>query len=248
MQKLQEFDIDTFEKLNLLGFPIKKISENYATLRTKITPFKEQTFCIVDIETSGSDINSGQIIEIGAILMKNGKEIDRFESLVYPESPVPKMITELTGLDDKMLQNAPSLATTLEKFRIFLKDAVFVAHNVNFDYYFISDSFEQNGFPPLLNRKLCTIDLAKKTIQSERYGLEYLKQSLDLEEGQLHRAFSDAYNAMEILNICFKNLPDEVCTTEELLYFAKPNEKKRKPKHKKRKNRAKKESSTSKDL
>lgn len=228
------------DELQLLGFPLIKTSENYMTLKTRLTPIEEQLFCVVDIETSASDINSGQIIEIGAIMLQNGQEVDRFDSLVKADS-VPENIQELTGIQEKELQNAPSLGTVLEKFRFFIKDTVFVAHNVNFDYLFISASLEKLGFGPLLNRKLCTIDLAKKTIKAERYGLEYLKETLELEEGDHHRAFWDAYNAGEVFKKSLENISKPLYTVEELLFFAKPNEKKRKkPYVKKNKNSKKK--------
>lgn len=227
IEELSHCDTKDLSQLNILGFPIIKTNEHYVTLKTRITPIDEQIFCIVDIETNANDVKSGQIIEIGAIKLKNGEIIDKFESFVYADD-IPTAIEELTGIDVKKLEHAPSLASVLEKFRLFIKDTVFVAHNVKFDYNFISDSFVQCGFGPMLNRKLCTIDLARKTIKAERYGLEYLREELKIEEGEHHRAFWDANSAMQIFLKSIQNIPKDVITTEELLYFAKPNEKKRK--------------------
>ncbi len=232
IDELKEYE--DFLELNLLGFPIMKTNENYVTLKTKNTLIEEQMFCIVDIESSANDVQSGQIIELGAILLKNGEVIDRFDTLVYA-TQVPEVISELTGIKTEELANAPALSKVLNDFRLFLKDAVFVAHNVSFDYNFISDSFVQNGYPPLLNRKLCTIDLAKKTIKAKRYGLDNLREELNIEEGEHHRAFWDANSAMQIFLMSLQNLPQDVMTTEELIYFAKPNEKKRKKKQRKKK-------------
>lgn len=240
ISQIDELSIyDDIEKLKLLGLPLVKTNESYATVNTRLTPLEEQLFCIVDIETSSSDIKHGQIIEIGAVLVKNCQEIDRFESLVYA-TEVPPAIEELTGIDAKQLEHAPSLHAVLEKFRLFIKDAVFVAHNVKFDFNYISDSFESCGFGPMLNRKLCTIDLAKKSIKAERYGLEYLRESLDLEKGEQHRAFWDAYNAKEVFCICLENIPDDIFTAEELIRFSNPNQtKKRKKKTQKPKKQQK---------
>lgn len=229
IEELSAYDMEDLEQLHLLGFPLVKTNENYVTLKTRITPFSEQIFCIVDIEASANDVKNGQIIELGAIKLKNKQIIDKFESLAHAKE-VPSAIEELTGIDKKQLENAPSVASVLEKFRLFIKDAVFVAHNANFDFNFISDSFIQCGFGPMLNRKLCTIDLAKKTIKAQRYGLEYLREELNINEGEHHRAYSDANSAMEIFFKSLENIPNDVITTEELLYFAKPNEKKRKKK------------------
>lgn len=229
---------EEFENIQTLGFPLVKTSENYATLKTRLTPIEEQKFCFVDIETNANDAQQGQIIEIGAIIIENGKEIDRFESLVNADE-IPSAISELTGISVEDLKDAPHLCSVLEKFRLFIKDAVFVAHNVKFDYNFISDSFEKCGFGPMLNRKLCTIDLAQKTIKAERYGLEYLKETLELEKGEHHRAFWDAYNSMEVFIKAIENLPFEVFTTEELINFANPNQKKPKKIKKRRPRRQK---------
>ncbi len=220
---------DDVENIQTLGFPLIKTSENYATLNTRLTTIEDQKFCFVDIETSGNDTENGQIIEIGAILVQNGKEIDRYESLVYADE-LPQNISDLTGIKLEDLEHAPSLRSVLEKFRLFIKDAVFVAHNVKFDYAFISDSLVQHGFGPMLNRKLCTIDLAQKTIKAKRYGLDYLKEFLELGDGELHRAIWDAYYSKEIFLKSLQNLPFEVFTTEELIEFSNPSAKKLKKK------------------
>lgn len=229
---LQAYDLHDFSQLQLLGFPIIKTSENYATLKTALTPINEQIFCIVDIEASANDIKHGQIIEIGAILVQNNKQIDKFESLIYADE-LPQNISELTGITLEQLKNAPSIRSVLEKFRLFIKDAIFVAHNVNFDYKFISDSLQYWGFGPLLNRKLCTIELAKKTIKAQKYGLENLKDELNLQTQNRHRAYWDAYMAMQVFEKSLQNLPEDVFTTEELIHFSRPNTKKQKQKKQK---------------
>ena len=142
---------------------------------TKCTPISEAVFCIVDIETNGSKLTKHQIIEIAALKIKNNTVIDRFETLVQCES-INKAITQITGICVEDTTNAPSLQTTMYKFKEFLADAVFVAHDVEFDYNFISGTLKNLGLLPLLNRKLCSIDIAQRTLQSYRYGLKYLNE------------------------------------------------------------------------
>ena len=122
----------------------------------------------------------GEIIEIGAVKVQNGKEIARFESLVRA-SEVPENISELTGITSKMLANAPHLPAVLNEFRLFLGDSIFVAHNVGFDYGFISASLDKCGFGVLLNQRLCTINLSRRLIASPKYSLAALKELLDKE-------------------------------------------------------------------
>lgn len=187
-------------------------------LKTQKTKIEDETFCFVDIETNGG-MKNGQIIEIGALKIKNGKMIDKFESLIYAKE-IPENIIEITGIHPYDLENAPTLPDVLEKFRLFLGSSVFVAHNVNFDYNFISKSLNELGFGFLLNRKICTIELSRRTINAPRYALSYLKELLDIQNTH-HRAFNDAISCAEIFKYCLTQIPKEIITTEDLIYFSK---------------------------
>ncbi len=232
IEKSEVLDKDFgFSFLQAYGLPLEE-SENEIYLKTLLTPYKEQTFCFVDIETNGSSPNKHQIIEIGAIKYKNGEEIAKFESLVHCDF-IPEYITKITNIKTEDLKNACSLKSVLVKFKEFLKDSVFVAHNVNFDFNFISNSLDRLGYGKLLNRKLCTIDLAKKTIKAEKYGLAYLINHLNIDTPAHHRALADARSALRVFEESIKYLPPDIKTTEDLLRFARPNEfssKKRKKK------------------
>lgn len=211
------------------GLPLE-IDNNEIFLRTSRTSIEEQTFCVVDIETNGGDVNKGhQIIEIGAAKYKGGEIIDKYESLVYAKN-IPKFIQEVTNINPKMLKDAPSLKTVLEEFKIFLEDDVFVAHDIKFDYNFISNSLEKYDLGKLENRKLCTIDLARRTIKAQRYGLGYLKETLDIKVDNHHRAYSDALSTTYLLEKSIKCLDEEVKTVENLIDFSK-NAKPLMPKH-----------------
>lgn len=133
---------------------------------------------------------------------------------------VPENISELTGITAEHLKNAPSLAFVMEQFKVFLGQSVFVAHNVRFDYGFISATLEALGYGELLNRKLCTIDLARRTIVSPKYGLGALKEVLNINNAH-HRALNDAIAAAEIFKYSLQKLPAEVKTTEDLIEFSK---------------------------
>jgi len=80
----------------------------------------------------------------------------------------------------------------------------------------------------LLNRHLCTIKLAEKTIEAQRYGLKYLKEELNLPFEESHRALGDARTTARIFLKSLKNLPDDIITAEDLVEFAKPSKRKRK--------------------
>ncbi|WP_200762678.1 3'-5' exonuclease [Nitrosophilus alvini] len=203
------------------GMPIYE-KEGFVYLKTASTHYNEQEFCIVDIETNGSKSHNSQVIEIGAIKYKNGKITDRFESFVYTKE-LPDYITKLTGITIEDLMYAPQQKEILRQFKEFLGDAVFVAHNVTFDYNFLSDKLNEVGLGKLANRKLCTIDLARRTIKSERYGLEFLNESLGINTLVSHRAYADALTALKVLELSLKNIPKSIKTTEDLITFSKSN-------------------------
>jgi len=133
---------------------------------------------------------------------------------------VPENISELTGITAEHLKNAPSLAFVMEQFKVFLGQSVFVAHNVRFDYGFISATLEALGYGELLNRRLCTIDLARRTIASPKYGLGTLKEILRINNAH-HRALNDAIAAAKIFKYSLQKLPSEVKTVEDLIEFSK---------------------------
>lgn len=223
---ISTFDDTFFEssalELELLisnGMPLD-VQNNEVSLKTARTPFSKQRYCIVDIETSGSDVNKGQIIELGAVKYCDGEIVDKFDSLVYAKR-IPPYIQEVTKITPRMLENAPPLSQVLEEFKIFLEDDVFIAHDIKFDYKFISDSFEKYDLGKLENRKLCTIDLSKRTIVAQRYGLDFLKILLNVDIKDQHRAYIDALSTTYIFEHALKNIPTTIQTTEDLIDFSK---------------------------
>ena len=181
-----------FELLLSNGLPVDIDDDNNVFLTTAYTKIEDQSFCVVDIETNGSSVKKGaQVIELGAVKYKNNEIVDSFESLVYART-IPEYVQEVTQINPNMLKNSPPLKKVLEEFKDFLGNDLFVAHNIKFDYGFISDSFEKYDLGKLLNRKLCTIDLARRCIEAEKYGLSTLKETLSINVDNHHRAYYDA--------------------------------------------------------
>lgn len=211
-----------FELLVSNGLPLEFDNDNNVFLKTKESSIEEQCFCIVDIETNGSSIKKGhQIIEIGAVKYKNGEIIDKFESLVYAKE-IPSYIQEVTNIKPLMLEDAPVLESVLKEFKLFLEDDVFIAHDIKFDYNYISDSLEKYDLGKLENRKLCSIDLAKRTIDSPRYGLGFLKEELQIEVDNHHRAYYDALATAHVFSESLKAIDKEkISSVEKLISFSK---------------------------
>ena len=210
-----------FELLLSNGLPLD-FEGDFVVLRTMKKTIQEQSFCIVDIETNGSNAKKGfQIIELGAVKYENGKIVDKFESLVYAKE-IPPYVQEVTKINPKMLEMAPRLENVLIDFKNFLGDDVFLAHDIKFDYTFISDSFEKYNLGKLLNRKICTIDLAKRTIKAEKYGLSSLKEVLNINVDNHHRAYYDALTTAIVFEECLNNIDySSIKSVEQLIDFSK---------------------------
>jgi len=197
---------------------------------TAFTPLNEATFCIVDIETNGSKPQKDQIIEIGAVKVRNNIIIDRFESFVQCNT-ISIHISNITGITVEKTLKAPPQKEVLKEFRAFLGTAVFVAHDVKFDYTFISAIMERIGLLGLMNRSLCTIDLTERTISSYRYGLAYLNEQFELyQEATHHRALSDAITATKLFKHTLKYIPKTITTAEDLINFSKEAKRLKRPK------------------
>jgi DNA polymerase-3 subunit epsilon len=215
-----------FFLLQASGYPIEEYGTHYR-LRTFFTPWRKERYCIIDIETNGAKPDSAQVIEIGAVMLEKGEIVDRFETFVAC-TYLPEYITKITGIVPEDLKGAPGLREALTALRGFMGDAVFTAHNVDFDYGFLNASFERFGLGSIGNRTLCTIDLARRTFESERYGLAYLREHLNMDTPVHHRAYADALSAMHVLQKSFQTVPSYVESTEDLLRFSKSSKKQRK--------------------
>ncbi len=210
------------------GYPIEELEDSYI-FKPMHTNYKDQEYVVVDIETNGSKPGYSQVIEIGAIKIKNMKIVDRLETFVQC-AYIPQNISELTGIVLKDLDGAPSRKEALSTFKEFLSDSIFVAHNVLFDYTFLSASFKRFGLGCIGNMRLCTIDLARRTIESEKYGLLGLSETLNIDMKNHHRAYSDALCSWEIMQHSLKNLPSHIDSSDELIKFSLSSKKERKSK------------------
>jgi len=124
---------------------------------------KAQTYVIIDVETTGKGINGTRITQNTAVKMTNGKIVDKFTSLVNPQAYIPSFITSLTGIDDAMVEGAPLFSDISDRILEITEDAIFVAHNVNFDFNMLRGEFQRLGHS-FIRKKLCTVRLSRKLI------------------------------------------------------------------------------------
>ena len=219
----------TLEIWRAQGLDIVKEFGHYY-FATKFTKIQDATFCIVDIETNGSKVDKHQIIEIAAIKVKNGEIVDKYESLVFTKE-INIHISEITGIKAEDTKDAPALKEVLYKFKEFLGDSIFVAHDVKFDYKFISNSLEKIGLEPLLNRPLCSLALAQRTVESYRYALSYLNNTFHFnKEASHHRAMSDVITTLGLFELSMSKLNEDIIYIEDLITFSKEAKMLKRPK------------------
>ena len=153
---------------------------------------KNPVFAIVDIETTGGFAAKNSITEIAIILMQNKVIIDEYQTLIKPEQSIPYHIQQLTGISNEMVSDAPKFTEVADEIYKRLEDAVFVAHNVNFDFSFIHHHLKQCGID-WNPHKLCTVLLSRQLIPNHHsYSLGNLCQNIGIPLNNRHRAFGDA--------------------------------------------------------
>ncbi len=165
-------------------------------------------YAIVDIETTGGHAAANGITEI-AILIHNGKEItDTFRSLINPQKSIPVYIQALTGIDEEMVRSAPKFEELASQIYALLKDKVFVAHNVNFDYSFIHYHLSSAGFL-LQSKKLCTVRLSRKILPGlPSYSLGKLCSQIGIKIDDRHRALGDASATAKLFSLLIEKDQD----------------------------------------
>lgn len=152
---------------------------------------QDQLYTVIDIETTGKGILGNRITEICIVLLQGNKVVDKFTSLVDPEQNIPPFITGLTGIDNNMVRDAPKFNEIAERIIEITTGAIFVAHNVNFDYNVIRDEFKTLGYT-FTRKKLCTVRLSRKLIPGLfSYSLGKLCSSLGIPLVDRHRAEGD---------------------------------------------------------
>ncbi|MEL7568708.1 MAG: 3'-5' exonuclease, partial [Dehalobacterium sp.] len=134
-------------------------------------------FVVLDLETTGLDCQKDQVIEIGAVRISHGILCEEFSTLIKPDVAVPEQITELTGIDDDMVRNMPSLPEIIPQLKIFLQGSVIVGHNITFDLGFLRSHIPESFL------WLDTIEMAKILLPLEAsYSLKELAVSIGIDQ------------------------------------------------------------------
>ena len=163
---------------------------------------KNKEYAIIDVETTGGKAAKHRVTEVGIVIYDGEKVIDKFQSLINPQTRIPAGITELTGITMEMVADAPKFHEVARKIVEITEGRIFVAHNSRFDYDFIREEFRRLGYT-YMRKQLCTVRLTRKTFPGLRsYSLGNLTKHFGIQLDNHHRALADAEATTELLKLC----------------------------------------------
>ncbi len=172
-------------------------------------------YIVFDIETTGLSQKKNKIIEIGAVKVKDGEEIDRFSEFINPEEPIPYSIEQLTSITDEMVMHAPTVDVILPKFLEFCGDDIVVAHNAAFDTGFIKKNAKDIGMK-FDNTIMDTMTLSHVLLpELGKFTLDRVCKALNVKNEHHHRAVDDANATAKIFVKLYEMLVERGVKTVE---------------------------------
>lgn len=166
----------------------------------------DDEFVVIDVETTGLSARNDSIIEIGAVKIRKGEIVETYTSFVNPNMHISEDITQLTGISDDMVKDAPTIEQILPQFIKFIGNSVIVAHNAMFDLGFIRHAAEKTGLD-INNIVLDTLELCRKLIPGlKSYKLGNLAEHIGLDMQNCHRALDDSILAAKLFLDCVEKL------------------------------------------
>ena len=194
------------------GYYINDVDDRVAVHGTADMPLTGE-YVAFDLETTGLYARRDKIIEIGAVRMRDGVEVDRFQTFVDPGQKLEKRTTELTGITDEMLRGAPKIEEALPKFLEFVNGSILVAHNADFDTTFVQRTCRNLGFTYGLT-SVDTLTIAQNLLpQLGKYNLDVVAKHFELADFNHHRAGDDALICGHIMAKLIPLLADIGVTT-----------------------------------
>lgn len=159
------------------------------------------TYAVVDVETTGGGHGAGhRITEIAIIEVRGGAITDEWQTLVNPGRSIPFVVQSLTGITPGMVDTAPYFDHVAEEIADRLRGRVFVAHNVGFDWRFVSDELTRSGIEVPSVERLCTVRMARRLVHGlRRRNLDALTQHFGVPIQGRHRAYGDALATARVL-------------------------------------------------
>ncbi|APG64531.1 DNA polymerase III subunit epsilon [Tenacibaculum todarodis] len=176
-------------------------------------------YAIVDIETTGGKFNEEGITEIAIHKFDGHTVVDQFITLVNPEREIQEFVVKLTGINSKMLVNAPKFHEIAKRIIEITKDCFIVAHNAKFDYRILKTEYKRLGYN-YLRDTICTVTLSKKLIpEAPSHSLGKLCKTLGIPMTDRHRANGDALATVQLFKLLLEKDTDKNILQQNVTYF-----------------------------
>lgn len=182
------------------------------------------TYAVVDLETTGNQLDYDEIIQIGITFVRNHKIIDTYHSMIRTDLEIPPFIQALTSIEEDMLAQAPYFNEVAEDIYDQIKDCIFVAHNISFDLNFIKNAFNNCDIQFKPKKVMDTLELFKIAFPTDKsYQLSELAQAHDIPLDKAHRADEDATTTAKLMIKAFKKFESLPLDTQKQLYYLSKN-------------------------
>jgi len=173
---------------------------------------RSNLYSIIDIETTGQVASNVKITEIAIYVHDGDKIVNSFCTLVNPECYISNFITELTGITNEMVANAPKFYEIARKIVEITDGTIFVAHNVSFDYSIVREEFKRLGYA-YKRKTLCTVKLGRKYLPGHAsYSLGNICDDLNIKIEGRHRASGDALATIRLFEIIMERYKKPIVT------------------------------------
>lgn len=178
-------------------------------------PLGALSYVVVDTETTGGrSWLADRITEIAAVVVRDGEIVELYETLVNPQRSIPPFVTRLTNITWDMVKDAPTFDRIAPDVLRVLEGNVFVAHNMTFDWRFVTTELSRSTGRQLQGRRLCTVKMARRVLpQLSRRSLDYIARYYGVEIRNRHRAAGDALATAKCLIRMMSDLADRGCGT-----------------------------------
>jgi DNA polymerase-3 subunit epsilon len=179
-------------------------------------PLASLSWAVVDVETTGGPPPNHRITEIAAVIVRDGDIQEVYETLVNPERSIPPFVSRLTNISWDMVKDAPKFSAIVPTLLDKLEGNVFVAHNAQFDWSFLSHEIQRASGARITGNQLCTVRLARRLLPHlPRRSLDYVANYYGIEITGRHRAAGDAIATARCLIRLLGEAQDRGCTTWE---------------------------------
>lgn len=179
-------------------------------------------FCVIDLETTGGNLKTDKIIEIGMANVHQNKITATKSYYINPEKKIPEFIQKLTSITNEDVKDAPKIADVIEEIRDFIGDSIVVAHNITFDIPFLNAVLKKQKKKPLNNNILCTNVMTKYLIPGiMNSNLPYLCEVFKIPHERAHHALEDAKATAKLLIYYLKVFKERNIRKVNQLYYPK---------------------------